>query len=304
VVGPVIALGSRGAEARGLLRALELAGEDVAARTITPTWIGPILDEEHWRALYDVHFRPARPDAMTVSFAGEEEAADASILRLGGPAASRPRDAIAWVASPAVRDRLREQGWPDHAIELVAPAAIDAPLGEGGAGVLVWLPTHNRSLAAALLAGLRDLPQCPIRVIPSVRTPDLQRALREAVPHAELLPAITNERLVAAVAGNSDLVIALDPSDEFDRIALTAAGAGAAVVVRPGGPAAWVLGDLALTVDPSAPDLALGAVGRGGFDASATARAERSEAVSDACGPAAAADALGRLLSSLRTASR
>jgi GT2 family glycosyltransferase/glycosyltransferase involved in cell wall biosynthesis len=304
VVGPVIALGPRAAEARGVLRALELAGEDVAARTIAPTWIGPILDEEHWRSLYEFHFRPARPDAMTVSFADEAQAADASIVRVGGPVASRPPEAIAWVAAPAVRDRLREQGWPDHAIELLAPAAIDSPLGEGGAGVLVWLPTHERSLTTALLAGLRDLAPWPVRVIPSVRTPDLQRTLREALPAAELFPAVANERLLAAVAGKSDLVIALDPSDEFDRIALTAAAAGAAVLVRPGGPAAWVLGDLAMTVDPASPELVLGALGRDGFDASAAARAERSETVSDACGPDATVAALRRLLSALRTASR
>jgi GT2 family glycosyltransferase/glycosyltransferase involved in cell wall biosynthesis len=299
VVGPVIAPGPRGAEARGVVRALELAGVDVAARTVTPTWIGPGLDEERWRHLHSLHFRPARPDSTIVSFADEtDEVGAPSILRVGGPVPVRSDETIAWAASPAVRDRLVEQGWPEHAIEVVAPAAIEAPLGDGGAGVLVWVPTHDRALTAALLAGLRDLGAGPVRVLPSVRTPEFQRALLEAAPHAELLAPTTDERVVAALAGQSDLFIALDPSDEFDRIALTAAAAGAAVVARPGGPAAWVLGEAAVAVDPSTPPL--GAIAGDGYDGSPAARHERAALVSEACGPEAAADALRRLLSPFR----
>lgn len=304
VVGPLIAIGPRAAEARGLLRALGLAGVEAAARTFTPSWIGPGLDEQRWLALHAAHCAAARPDATTVSFADEnEQDLQPSVLRLGGPVAYRP-DAIAWAASPAVRDALLETGWPEHAIELVAPAAIESCHGDGGGGVLVWLPAHDRSLTAALLAGLQALGERPIRVLPSVRTPDVYRALRDAVPHAELLDPTCDELIVAALAAESDLVIAVDPSDEFDRVALTAAASGAAVVVRPDGPAAWVLGHEAIVVDPSAVAGSLGAIVGDGIDDSAEARRRRAETVVEACGPTAAADALRALVSSPLTASR
>lgn len=302
VVGPLIAIGPRAAEARGLLRALEVAEVGFAARTLTPTWVGPVLDEERWRALHGAHFTAAAPGATTVSFADVNEMDDQpSVLRLAGPVAYRP-DATAWAASPAVRDALLEQGWPAEAIELIAPLAIEAPVGDGGSGVLIWLPTHDSSLTAALLSGLRDLGERPIGVLPSVRTPDVRRALREAVPHAELLPPTTDERVLAALAGRADLVIAVDPSDEFDRVALTAAAAGTPVVVRSGGPAEWVLGDQAVAVDPSAPALVL--LDDADFDGSGAARIARAQAVSQACGPAAAADALRALVSSPLVATR
>lgn len=302
VVGPLIAIGPRAAEARGLLRALEAAEVGFAARTLTPTWVGPVLDEERWRALHGAHFTVARPDAKTVTFADENHLDyRPSVLRVGGPVAYRP-DVTAWAASPAVRDALLERGWPEDAIALVAPLAIEAPVGAGGSGVLVWLPTHDSSLTAALLSGLHQLGDRPIGVVPSVRTPDIQRALRGAVPHAELLPPTTDERILAALAGEADLVIAVDPSDEFDRVALTAAAAGTPVVVRSGGPAAWVLGDLAVAVDPSAP--ALNLLDGEDLDASGADRVARAGKVAEACGPAAAADALRSLVSSPLIASR
>jgi hypothetical protein len=56
-----------------------------------------------------------------------------------------------------------------------------------------------------------------------------------------LLSPVTDERRLAERAAGCDVVIALNPDDRFDRQALVAAAAGAAVVVRRHGPAHSVL---------------------------------------------------------------
>ena len=126
-----------------------------------------------------------------------------------------------------------------------------------------------------------------------MRTPDIRREVHDVLPRAVLLAPTTDERTLAALAGESDLVIAVDPADEFDRLALTAAASGAAVVVRADGPAAWVLDGLALTFDSSLPASIL----PDGWDSSPSARQARVTAVMAACGPEVAAAALRDLLS-------
>jgi hypothetical protein len=120
--------------------------------------------------------------------------------------------------------------------------------------------------------------------------------LRESLPQAELLSPTTDERAFAALAGQSDLVVSVDPADCFDRLALTAAGAGAAVIVRAGGPAAWVLGELACTADPCTGSSLAAALAGDGHDASAEARRARTAAVEAACGIPAGLNWPGRLL--------
>ena len=297
VVGSLAGIGPRAAEARGILRALRQAGVDVAARTLAPTWIGPAIDGAAWAELAAAHARPAAPGATTVSFGELDDSGPApDILRVGGTIPPYRTGAVAWAASPQIAAELVRQGWPADAVTLVAPAGIEILAGRGGAGVLLLAPTHDASLTAALVANLPHWGAAPVQVLPSVRTPEIQGALHAALPGARLLAPVTDERAVAVLAADADLVIAVDPADDFDRLALTAAACGAAVAVRAGGPAAWVLGELALTVDPAHP-AAIGEVIRArGWDASPDARRARSAAVLAACGTAACGAALRRLL--------
>jgi GT2 family glycosyltransferase len=311
VTGPLIELGPSGAEGRALLRSLRRAGLDVAARPRPAGWVTPQLDEERWRELAGAQLRDARPDAVVVSVGAPLPAGYAwpgaahpgravQIVRVDETVACRPGDAVAWAPCPAVLDRLRAQGWPPSAIELVAPVAIEAPPGGGGGGILLLAPTHDRALTAALLRELRRFGHRPVRVLPSVRTPDLPRAVRDALPQAELLAACTDERVVAALAADSDLVVAVDPYDPFDRLALTAAAAGAAVAVRASGPAAWVLGEHATVVDPTAPRFLTQALAddRG----AAVLRQRRSKTVLEACGTEPSTRVLSALLGQAQVA--
>ncbi|HEX4009195.1 MAG TPA: glycosyltransferase [Solirubrobacteraceae bacterium] len=297
VVGSVAGVGPRAGEARGILHALRHAGVDVAARTVAPTWIGPAIDEARWRELAAAHARPAASGAVTVSFGElEDDGAAAEILRVGQTIPPHRPGTVAWAPSPEIADALAREGWPAEAIALVAPAGIESGRGDGGAGILVLAPTHDARLTAGLVADLSHWGLAPVRVLPSVRTPEIRGALLAARPDAELLAPVTDERALAALAAASDLVIAVDRADDFDRLALTAAASGAAVAVRAGGPAAWVLGDLALTVDPARPEAIGDAVRARGWDPSADARRARSAAVLSACGTSASASALRALL--------
>jgi GT2 family glycosyltransferase/glycosyltransferase involved in cell wall biosynthesis len=286
ISGPVAGIGPRAAEARGLLRTLTQAGTEVAARTTVPAWVGPTLDEGRWTELARTHARAATPDATTISFDDDDPGDGLRILRVGSAATAalpRPDGAIAWASCPVVAAQLREHGWPEDAVETVPPPGIEGARGDGGRGILVLAPAHDAALTATLLSELSALGDVPIRLLPSVRTPDLRRALLAAVPHAELLAPVTDERIVAALAAESDLVIGADPDDEFDRLALTAAASGAAVAVRPDGPAAWVLGPQAITFEPGVPGSLSAAVGQHGYDTSPAARQSRAAVALDAC---------------------
>ena len=127
---------------------------------------------------------------------------------------------------------------------------------------------------------------------------------RELVQRSEelehTLARVRAESLSLLAEGKSNL----DPArlegslrlQPLDRLALTAAASGAAVVVRAGGPAAWVLGERATIVDPADPS-SLSAVCHGGWDGSPSARQARAQTVLGACGPAASAALLRRLVS-------
>jgi GT2 family glycosyltransferase/glycosyltransferase involved in cell wall biosynthesis len=296
LVGPVSGLGPDGAEARGFLRAFTRAGANVAARTVAPTWLGPALEPVERTALIDAHEQAGRPGAVTLHFpdAGAPwVAGDSVVLRLADVPAERRPDAQAWAATPALAEALIDAGWPAHAVAQVPPCGIDAALGAGGQGVLALLPDHDPALAEALLDALAAARWERLRIAPTARTRELAALVAARLPGAELLEPITDEAALARLAAECDVVVVADPADRFDRRALTAAAAGAAVVVRPDGAGAHVLGGHATVADPADADALAAALAAAG--ASTTARAERRATVHAACGPAAARRALGLL---------
>ena len=296
LVGPVSGLGAYGAEARGFLRAFTRAGASVAARTVAATWLGPALEPQEQASLVDAHQRPSRAGAVTLHFrdAGAPSVgADQVVMRLADVPPERPPGAQAWAATPALADALIDAGWPADAVAYVPPGGIEAALGAGGEGVLALLPDHDPMLADALLDALARVPWARLRIVPTVHTRELARVVRARLLGAELLKPITDEAALARLAAECDLVVAADPADRFDRQALTAASAGAAVVVRPGGAGAHVLGEHAVAADPADAGALAGALVAAG--ASLASRTERRATVQAACGPAASRVALALL---------
>ncbi|MBX5441583.1 MAG: glycosyltransferase family 2 protein [Solirubrobacteraceae bacterium] len=188
----------------------------------------------------------------------------------------------------AVGPRLTRDEWepvrralgrelPDGIPEIdpdAVPTAVlaDAPqVGSGGGGTLALLPAHDLDAAAAALDAALALPG-PLTVSPTVATDAVERLVAERAPHAERLGPGTSEAVLALRARAADAVVAADPADRWDRAALVCAGSGAAVVVRPGGPADALLGELAGTL--------------GGRPAPVAGRAERHARVAEACAPA------------------
>lgn len=303
IVGPVGGLGPTGAEARGLLSALADAGIDLSARTLVPSWIGPALTVEEWDRVLAAHRRPARPDATWIqvggrmpplAMEGELHLDGQPVWRLAAVPLERPDNCIAWAASPALADELVEAGWPADTVMYVPPLGIAAERGPGGRGTLALLPVHDAAAAAVLLDVLADADagDGELRIVPSARTGELERQIGERLPHATVLLPATGERGLAELAGESDVVVALDGDDSFDRQALTAAASGAAVVVARGGVAAGLLGDLAATADRydrESVAVALADAARRGR------RAARAERVASICGelPEAVATMVG-----------
>jgi GT2 family glycosyltransferase len=154
-------------------------------------------------------------------------------------------------------------------LPLATPVQPD-PIGNGGGGVLLLLPAHDLDRAAQLIACARAV-EGPLHISPTVRTGLVEELVNDLAPEAGLLAPTTSELMLAAYARNADVVIAADPSDVWDRQALICAGAGAAVVVRPDGPAARILGDLCSVV--------------GEPPAAVSERAARHATVRDACAP-------------------
>ena len=286
LVGPVAAIGPRGNEARGLLRALDATGLPAAARTPVPAWIGPAEDEDGWKALGDAHARVADPGAVNVGFGeGSADGRPARVVRVGTSYPRPAADTTAWASCPEVAAALLEAGWPADAVISLPPLGIEQLFGEGGEGVLVAVPSHNPALAAAVLAGMGSLAGGEVSVLPTVAIPELRAMVNAVLPGATILQPVTSERTLARVAARIDVVVCLDPADEFDRTALTAAAAGAAVVVRAGGPAAWVLGELAPTADPADPAAVTAAVaGARDLATDLPSRRARAARVAQRCG--------------------
>jgi GT2 family glycosyltransferase len=178
-----------------------------------------------------------------------------SIIRLGTPETALDLRVGARVlaTSNAVRDALMQRGVEPDRVLVIPPPLASRPLGSGGAGLLVMLPSHDPSLTRDLLDGLRTLEAAfPIRLLPTAFDRRLGDILRENLPEAELLAACSDENRYSELAAEADVVLAADLSDPFERPALVAASAGTPVLsLNRSGPVFDVLGPEA-TVAPEA----------------------------------------------------
>ena len=230
---------------------------------------GSMLDDdrEAFARIWDAGYGP--PDAAPGATADVAVAGPVASL---GPAGAQGRAVLAGLEAigrapgvlepiePTLCPRLTQAEWepvraararplvaglpgldPAHLPAVVRPAGI----GPGGSGLLVLLPTHDLETAAHLLDVATEVGAAAVVVCPTARTAAIEQLVAARLPRAELIGPACSEALLAARAAAADVVVATDPSDHWDRAALVAAGAGAAVVVREDGPAHRLLGDLA-----------------------------------------------------------
>jgi hypothetical protein len=155
------------------------------------------------------------------------------------------------------------------------------------------LPVHAPELADRLLEALAQVHDVPVRVAPTVGGPATAALVAERLPAAQLLGAVSAESTFAAFAGQSDVVVAVDPADPYGRRALVTAAAGAAPVALDLGAARDVLGRLLHDAGPDAS--AIGAAITAAL-ADTTPRAERAAAVAAVCAPDAVAARLRELV--------
>jgi GT2 family glycosyltransferase len=197
VVGPVATLGTRAAQGRAVVAALEALGRTPGVREPDAPTLAPRLTRDEW-----------------------------------GP-------------TLAARGRQLDDGVPE--IDPAQLPAIVCPpgVGPGGGGVLAVLPAQDLDRAAQTLDAAVATGIAPLVLCPTVATDALAALVAARVPGAQVLNPITSEAMLGALSQLADVVVAADPADRWDRAALVAAGAGAAVVVRPDGPALELLGDLA-----------------------------------------------------------
>ncbi|HEY4096531.1 MAG TPA: glycosyltransferase [Baekduia sp.] len=295
VLGHVAGLGAAGVDARGLLADLAACGLPAAARTPAATCLRPALGAAEDALVDDALARPQSPDATLFVLAGSEPAmgiiqGSRMILRLATVPAERHEGALAWAATPALAAELVAAGWPREAVLDLPPCGIPAAGGDGGDGVLAFVPDHDAEATDALFAALRDV-DGPVALMPVARTPELALRVATELPGATLLHPDHDESRLAQLAARADVVVAVDPADPYDRRALIGAGAGAAVMVLAGGPAEAVLGRLhAATVGRT--DVVGLARAIAAADTSPEARAARTALVAAACTPQRIADAL------------
>lgn len=181
---------------------------------------------------------------------GQTTLTTGAIIRLGTPdtALNMQGQPTVLAASRAVRDELIHRGIePDRVIVVPSPL-VERPLGAGGAGLLVVLPTHDPALTIELLGGLRQLDgSCGIRLLPTAFDRRLPGVVREHLPGAELLGPCSDEERFASWAAEADVVLAGDLHDPFERPALIAASVGTpALSLRPNGTAYDIFGPNAL----------------------------------------------------------
>ncbi|MFL5963064.1 MAG: glycosyltransferase family 2 protein [Gaiellaceae bacterium] len=247
------AFGPDADESRFLLELLEALGLQPAARDRVSVCPAPELGDEGRARLLEAGARRVRHNALRVSVGTR---ADAPIVRL-----AHESDAPGTTIWSAVGTEPLRSPVPRY------------PVGPGGAGVLAVLPAHDHALCAQIVESVQGL-DVPVTFLPTVSDLRLPRpALRPAATEAEL----------AALAAAADVVVCLDPDDAFQRRALVAARAGAAVVASRGGQAEEVLGDL--LHDSIAAALA-----------DTTPRAERAQRVADECDAQVVGPRLTRLL--------
>jgi hypothetical protein len=221
------------------------------------------------------------------------------VLRLARVPGGGVGDAFAvWAATRQLADELIAAGAsPERTAWL--PPAVSAPVGDGGAGVLAVLPMHEPALADRMLDALAAVDGAPVRLLPTVGGP-ATAARVSRLPGAELLTPVSTEREFSALAGSSDAVLAIDPSDPYGRRALIAAAAGAAPEAAGGTAAGEVLGAL-LRADDGA-DVATLAASIERAITDTAARAARAGAVAATCAPDLVAARLHCLVTELLSA--
>ena len=174
-----------------------------------------------------------------------------SLLRLAAPDPILDLSELGRVLVPstAIAASLTANGLPESQVAVMPSPVEQRPLGPGGGGILVILPVQRPALAERILAQLRNLAaRWPVRILPTAFHRDLAAALGTECPGAELLGPCSNESRFAELAATADVVVAIDPSDFFERRALVAASVGAQPLTgRASGPAAEALGDRVAT---------------------------------------------------------
>lgn len=291
LLGQPGAIGPAGDEARALLAALTAHGRVVAAADWPVPNVVPRLSPALAATLALAQRRSPRDGAALVLVpAGahdRQEFVPGATVRLAQRRAALPLEQAGqiWTTTPALAETLVSDGLSAERIRVVAPVVLPAAAGDGGAGVLAVLPVHDPPRAGGLLDALRSLDRAtPVRLLPTVRGRKLETEVAERLPGAELLGPCSDEARFAALAADADVVVALDPSDRFERRALVAAGVGAAVITDvPDGPAVSVLGAGALIAgDPQALARVLAAAIAEPGD-----RGARRRAVAERCSPEA-----------------
>ncbi|MEA2131752.1 MAG: hypothetical protein QOJ85_4643 [Solirubrobacteraceae bacterium] len=256
VEGDLTSLAPDAAEARALLARFEGAGLAPAARDRQPNIYIPRLRPEEWGRLLAARARLAHPSALgflVPAGARARRPEDAvHVLRLAA-AGSEIDESVAaiWAATPALADELVAAGVPADGIDVLAPLVDACSAGPGGAGVLALLAAQDHAACARLLDALAPFAAgARLRLLPNVADPIVAALAAARLPAAELLAPLSCERDFAQLAGECDVVVALDATDRFERRALIAAGAGAATVTLPGAPASAWLSD-AVTSSPA-----------------------------------------------------
>jgi hypothetical protein len=272
-------------EGRALVGALEAAG------------LAPVIHEE-WYALVEAAIdadqrelierclsRTLEPAALRVDVPDGLRMAPrwGTVARLGAlPEGGLGDVEWVWASSPAAVDAVTAAGLHPDLVTLLPPPVLGVEEGPGGSGVLVALPAHDRAAVESLAAALAPLSDMRLRLLPNVMPNWLRAFVSKRLPQAELLPATAGEHRFAALAAESDVVVACDADEPHQRHALLAAAAGAAPVALPGGPAAYVLGELVALPGAVTPDAIRAAVERALGDT--TSRASRAAAVERECG--------------------
>ena len=245
--GDITSLAPDAAEARALLARFEDAGLAPAARDRQPNIYVPRLRPEEWNRLLAARPRLTHPSALGVlvpagALARRPEG-EVHVLRLAAAGAEIDESIVAiWAATPALADELIAAGVPADRVDVLAPLVEGCSAGPGGGGVLALLPAQDHDLCARLLDALTPFAaDARLRLLPNAADPIVAALVADRLPAAELLAPLSCEHDFRELAGECDVVVALDAADRFERRALIAAGAGAATVTLPGAPAsAWL----------------------------------------------------------------
>lgn len=275
VLGPITGTSPAAAEARGLIAACRAAAGAVAAREPLFEMVRANLSPEEEQSAWQSLARPAHPDTTAVQIPYGSQYAAGAVLRLARMPSELPEHAPAvWAASPGLCEELIAAGLDPSRVAWLPPCVPTGPAGPGGEGVLCILPGHDPDRARVAVDSLDAPAGTRVRVIPTAASTPLLNLVAERLPQAELLTPCPSDARLRELCLTADTVWCADPDDEFERGALVAAGAGAAVVCSADGPAQAVLGELTRGDD----------------------RAARAQAVADRCSEAACGERIAALL--------